>query len=82
MIDRGGASNLELSKIYNALMKSVLRSPLHGMVSKNFMLITFTGRRSGKVYTTPVNYVRDGDSILSSASVIVSGGEICEAVPR
>lgn len=54
---------MELGKIYNPLMKWVLRSPLHGMVSKNFMLITFTGRRSGKVYTTPVNYVREGDGI-------------------
>jgi len=54
---------LEFSKIYNPLVKSVLRSPLHGMVSKNFMLITFTGRKSGKVYSTPVNYVHDGDGI-------------------
>jgi len=61
--ERGGASNLEFSKIYNPLMKWVLRSPLHGMVSKNFMLIKFTGRKSGKVYSTPVNYVRDGDGI-------------------
>lgn len=52
---------MELSKIYNPIMKSILRSPLHGLISKNTMLITFTGRKSGKIYTTPVNYVRDGD---------------------
>ena len=46
-------------------MKSVLRSPFHGLVSKNIMLITFTGRKSGKVYSTPVNYVRDGDLITA-----------------
>jgi deazaflavin-dependent oxidoreductase (nitroreductase family) len=33
------------------------------MISKNTMLITFTGRKSGKMYTTPVNYTRDGDDI-------------------
>jgi len=27
------------------------------------MLITFTGRKSGKVFATPVNYVREGDDI-------------------
>lgn len=27
------------------------------------MLITFTGPKSGKLYTTPVNYVRDSDHI-------------------
>lgn len=49
---------------YNPLMKWLLRSPLHGLISKSFMLITYTGRKSGRVYTTPVNYVRDGDYLL------------------
>lgn len=33
------------------------------------MLITVTGRKTGKKYTTPVNYVQDGDvlSVLSHA---------------
>ncbi len=42
--------------VYNVLMKVLLRSPLHGVVSGTFMLITFTGRKSGSVYTTPVEY--------------------------
>jgi deazaflavin-dependent oxidoreductase (nitroreductase family) len=49
---------------YNSIIRWLLRSPLHGLMSKNTMLITYTGRRSGKVYTTPVNYVRDGDELL------------------
>jgi hypothetical protein len=40
----------------NNAMKFVLRSPAHGMVSKFTTLITFTGRKSGKTYTTPVSY--------------------------
>jgi deazaflavin-dependent oxidoreductase (nitroreductase family) len=40
----------------NQAMKFVLRSPVHGMVSKSILLITFTGRKSGKAYTTPVSY--------------------------
>jgi deazaflavin-dependent oxidoreductase (nitroreductase family) len=51
-------------RIGNSFMKGILRSPLHGLVSKNVMLITFTGRKSGKTYTTPVNYVRDGETLL------------------
>ncbi len=27
------------------------------------MLITFTGRKSGRQFTTPVRYVRDGDTV-------------------
>lgn len=46
-------------------MKSLLRSPLHSLISKSIMLITFTGRRSGKAYSTPVNYFREGDLITA-----------------
>ena len=41
---------------YNGIMKWLIGSPLHFFVSSNMMLITFTGKRSGKTYTTPVNY--------------------------
>jgi len=44
-------------------MKFVLRSPVHGMVSKTVLLITFTGRKSGKTFTTPVSYSQEGDQV-------------------
>ena len=47
----------------NKTMKFVLRSPVHKMVSKNILLISFTGRKSGKAYTTPVCYSQEGDQI-------------------
>ena len=40
----------------NDFMSSVLRSPLHGMLSNSMMLITVTGRKTGRQYTTPVEY--------------------------
>lgn len=49
--------------IVNRLMTRILRSPMHGLVSKNFLLITFTGRKSGQVYTTPVSYSQTGDAV-------------------
>lgn len=45
----------------NHAIKLVLRSPLHGMISKYLTLITFKGSQSGKVYTTPVSYSLHGD---------------------
>jgi len=42
--------------LLNRTMKLILRSPWHGLVSKSILLITFTGRKSGKIYTTPVSY--------------------------
>jgi deazaflavin-dependent oxidoreductase (nitroreductase family) len=50
-----------LGKLYNPFVKWVLRSPLHGVVSKGVMLVTFTGRKSRKQYCTPVNYIREGE---------------------
>lgn len=47
--------------IGNTFVGGILRSPFHGLLSKNMMLITFTGRVSGKRYTTPVNYLLLGD---------------------
>ena len=49
--------------IVNHRIKLVLRSPMHGMVSKTVLLITFTGRKSGQTYTTPVDYSQDGDQV-------------------
>jgi len=43
----------------NGFMSWVLRSPLHGMLSNGMMLITVTGRKTGKQYTTPVGYYRE-----------------------
>jgi hypothetical protein len=40
----------------------ILRLSLHGAMSGPTMLLTYTRRRSGRTYTTPVNYVRDGDA--------------------
>jgi hypothetical protein len=43
---------------------AVLRSPLHGMLSKSLMLLTVTGRMSGRSFTFPVQYVREGKEVL------------------
>jgi len=45
----------------NDFMAWVLRSPFHGMLSNGMMLITITGRKTGKTYTTPVGYYVEGE---------------------
>jgi deazaflavin-dependent oxidoreductase (nitroreductase family) len=47
----------------NQAMKFILRSPMHAMVSKSVLLITFTGRKSGKSYTTPVSYSQNDGQV-------------------
>ena|SRR5437764_34581 len=51
-------------KLYNPIVMWLLRSPLHSLVDKNTMLITVTGRKTGKSYTFPVSYIRDGETLL------------------
>ena len=51
------------NKMANMVMKPLLQSPLHFFASGGVMLITFTGKKSGKVYTTPVQYKQDGDTV-------------------
>lgn len=43
----------------NDVMSWMLRSPLHGILSDGMLLITVTGRKTGKQYTTPVGYYRE-----------------------
>ncbi|MFH1186284.1 MAG: nitroreductase/quinone reductase family protein, partial [Chloroflexota bacterium] len=46
----------------NDFVKLILRSPLHGLAG-NTMLITISGRKSGKPITIPVNYCRNGNTL-------------------
>lgn len=48
----------------NILVGGVLRSPLHRVMSRSLMLLTFRGRRTGKEYTIPVGYARYGPDEL------------------
>ena len=47
----------------NSFMTFILRSPLHGVMSGSTMVITVTGRKSGRPITTPVNYYQEGDTL-------------------
>ena len=49
----------------DALVRRLLRSPLHGLLSGKLMVIEVVGRRSGKRYTIPVAYGEyDGDVLM------------------
>ena len=48
----------------NPAVAWLLRSPLHRLLDWGLMLVTVTGRRSGRIYTIPVGYQRDGDALV------------------
>ena len=48
--------------ISNLLMRSLVESPLHGLLGDGFAVITVHGRKTGRTYSTPVNVDRHGDA--------------------
>ena len=50
-------------KIANPIVKALLRSPLHKIASSSLTLLHFTGRKSGRRFTTPLSYVRRRDTV-------------------
>ena len=50
---------------FNPLMIWLIRSPFHGLLSKNFMTLDYEWRKSGKFYRVPVNYTRQGDTLVT-----------------
>jgi len=47
----------------NPVVTWLLRSPMHGLLSRALMLLQVTGRRTGRRYWIPVGYQRAGDTI-------------------
>ena len=74
--------------LINSLVTAILRSPWHGMRSNRLLLLTFTGRKSGKEFTTPIRYEQDGETLLVKVLVESEAGigtaahlaEVCECL--
>ncbi len=59
----GPAQKLAL-RAQNPVVRALLRSPAHRLLSGRVLLITYDGRRSGRTFTLPVQYVRDGADVV------------------
>jgi deazaflavin-dependent oxidoreductase (nitroreductase family) len=55
---------VRLSIWLNPIIAPILRSPLHWLLSGGLMLITVTGRKSGRRYTIPVGYHQAADALI------------------
>ncbi|WP_280347369.1 nitroreductase/quinone reductase family protein [Nocardia neocaledoniensis] len=50
---------------FNAGVVALAEAPIIGkLLGKAFAQISYTGRRSGRTFTTPVNYLRRGDEYV------------------
>lgn len=61
--DTMSSSNRFYRYFLNPLMRSLLRSPLHGITSQNIGIVHFTGRKSGRKLSTPLSYTREGNTV-------------------
>jgi hypothetical protein len=52
-------------RVVNVPMRAVLGLPFPTPLSANLMLVSYTGRKSGKAYRQPVSYARDGETLLT-----------------
>ncbi len=55
-----------IAKTVNKVVTPLLHAPvIGGRLSKSVAVISYTGRRSGKTFSTPVNYLRSDDGTLT-----------------
>lgn len=52
-----------MNKIVNPLVRLILRSPLHKLMSDTLLVITCCGRKTGREYSLPVQYAQAGNII-------------------
>ncbi|MEM6582981.1 MAG: hypothetical protein AAF699_16995 [Pseudomonadota bacterium] len=56
--------NKQLFRIINPIVRTLLRSPLHGLMSANTVLLKFKGRKSGRAFILPVSYFQQQNQII------------------
>ncbi len=49
------------SSVGNFFVKTIVTSRLHALLGDSFAVITLTGRKTGRLFSTPVNVIRQDD---------------------
>jgi hypothetical protein len=52
-------------RMINVPMRRVLSLPFPTPLGRRLMVVTLTGRKTGRIYRQPVSYVKDGDTLLT-----------------
>ncbi len=55
----------QLMKVANVPVRQLLQLPFSTPLSGRLMLLSYTGRKTGKAYRQPVSYVQQGDVLLT-----------------
>jgi hypothetical protein len=61
---------MRAAPLFNAPVAALATSPrFGGLVNRNIAILGYTGRRSGRTFSTPVAYRRTGDAITINANL-------------
>ena len=60
---RSTVPSARVLRAINPFVAALLRSPVHRLLSGQVLLLTVTGRTSGRAYTLPVGYVREAATL-------------------
>jgi hypothetical protein len=60
---------LRLLRLANPLVRAVLDSPMHGLLSGRLVLVEYRGRRSGRTFRIPLRYAPTGDGGIAAVAV-------------
>ncbi|MFX0575113.1 nitroreductase/quinone reductase family protein [Nocardia nepalensis] len=58
------ATQSRTQRIGDAIVRAILRSPLHPLLSKRLLIITVSGRKTGREYANPVAYAEHQGHLL------------------
>ena len=52
---------LRLLRLANPVVRAILRSPAHGLLSGSLAVLEYEGRKSGRTFAIPLRYAETGD---------------------
>ena len=64
-----GAAGLRVLRVANPLVRLVLESPAHGVLSGRLLLLAYRGRRSGRTFRIPLRYAETSEGALVAVAV-------------
>src|SRR3954447_10040086 len=65
---RSSVPSKRVLRTINPFVSMILRSRIHRLLISSVLLLTFTGRQTGKQFTIPVGYTREGDTLTLFSS--------------
>jgi deazaflavin-dependent oxidoreductase (nitroreductase family) len=68
--------------LINIVVRILLKSPLHFLMSNSVLLISYVGRKSGANYSTPVRYMRSGSRLRCLTTDHIQWWRNVQATPR